>query len=187
MCECVCHCVFVPPTRSIYSKFLEAALAELKGYTLGDPLDKGTGMGPMALPTAPAFLQKQVADALEKGARLLTGGTTTLVGGKGRFFAPTLLVDVNHTMDVMVSESFGPIVAVMPVDSDAHAVQLMNDSLFGLTAAVFTKDVPRFEALAAQMECGTVYLNRSVVCLCVCGASLVYVSVPLCVGVCGQE
>lgn len=140
--------------RSIYAQFLEAARAELTAYKLGDPLASDSGMGPLALPAAPAFLLGQVQEAVAKGARLLLGGAavTDGVSSKARFFQPTLLAGADHTMSVMTEESFGPIVAVMPVDSDEQAVALMNDSVYGLTAAVFTKDLARFEAIAADMN-----------------------------------
>ena len=161
-CEYIC-CLFCC-CRSIYKKFLEAAEAELRAYVLGDPLDAKTSMGPMALPAAPAFLKLQVDEAVAKGARLLLGGVPCTDGSSrhSRFFPPTLIADANHSMSVMVEESFGPIVAVMPVDNDEQAIALMNDSPYGLTAAVFTKSLPRFHAVATKMSCGTVYLNRSV-------------------------
>lgn len=157
-------CVMIDCTivsRSVYAKFLEAAIAEMKGYKLADPLTKEANMGPMALPSAPAFLQAQVDEAKAKGARVLFGGAQYAGdSNKARFFQPTLITDVNHSMSVMTEESFGPIVAVMPVSSDEEAIKLMNDSQYGLTAAVFTTNVGRFEAVASEMQCGTVYMNR---------------------------
>lgn len=147
---------------SIYKKFLEAAAAEMKAYKLGNPLEKGVNMGPMALSSAVPFLKSQVDDAVARGAKVVVGGGPYHdgVSKKARFFAPTLLADADHTMSVMMEESFGPILPVMPVDSDEQAVELMNDSKYGLTASVFTKNVDRFEALAPKFQCGTVYLNR---------------------------
>ena len=156
-------CDLCASARSIYQKFLDATLAEMKGYKLGDPLDKATNMGPMALPSAPGFLQSQVDEAKAKGAKVLLGGkVNTGASKKARFFEPTLIADVTHDMSVMVEESFGPVVAIMPVSSDEEAIKLMNDSPYGLTAAVFTKNVERFEKIAPEMQCGTVYMNRCV-------------------------
>ncbi len=133
----------------------------VKGYKLGDPLVKGTSMGPIALPQTPAFLASVVSDASAKGAKVLVGGApTTDETGRGRFFAPTVLADCTQDMAVMRDEAFGPIFAVTAVDSDAEAVQKINDSQFGLTAAVFTTNMKRFQTLGPQLSVGTVYMNR---------------------------
>jgi len=99
-----------------------------------------------------------VDDALASGARALTGGKR--VEGPGDYFEPTVLVDVDHTMPIMRQETFGPAVGIMKVDSDEEALQLMNDSEFGLTAAIFSADAARAEALGDALETGTVFLNR---------------------------
>ncbi len=144
--------------RARYDAFVEAALAETKKLTLGDPRGD-VAMGPMAQPNAPAFLEGQVHDAVNKGAKVLAGGRATRVGGKGRFFEPTLLGGVSHAMDVMRTETFGPILPVMAVGSDEEALALMNDSDLGLTASIWTGDRDRAAALARRLEVGTVYLN----------------------------
>ena len=148
---------------SVYEAFLDKAQAVLTApeFVLGDPTAAGTAMGPLASDDAPAFLKEQVDEAVGLGARLLCGGNPcTDAAGKGNFFQPTLLADCDHRMSVMTEESFGPVVAVAAVDSDDEAVELMNDSLFGLTAAVFTKDHKRYEAMAARLDVGTVFRNR---------------------------
>jgi acyl-CoA reductase-like NAD-dependent aldehyde dehydrogenase len=115
----------------------------------------------MSLPQAPAFLKHQVDEAVAKGGRVLCGGSPVHDGaGKGRFFKPTLVADCTQDMSIMTEESFGPVVAVAPVDSDEHAVALMNDSKYGLTGAVFTKNVDRFNGIASKLQVGTVYMNR---------------------------
>jgi acyl-CoA reductase-like NAD-dependent aldehyde dehydrogenase len=146
----------------LYKKFIDAAAAEMKAYKLGNPLDTATSLGPMALPSAVPFLKGQVDEAVAKGAKVIVGGDAHFdgVSRKARFFAPTLLADANHSMNVVTEESFGPILPVQAVESDEHAVQLMNESQYGLTAAVFTKDTDRFDKIAARMQCGTVYMNR---------------------------
>ena len=102
-----------------------------------------------------------MADAIAKGARLIVGGSACSdAAGKGRFFEPTLLADCTHDMDIMKTETFGPLLPVMAVRSDDEAVALMNDSDYGLTAAVFTDSVARVEGMAPLLEFGTVFANR---------------------------
>src|SRR5256714_3349098 len=113
---------------SVYDRFLEGALAEMrKQLKLGDPLDAATTLGPMAQPDAPPKLEAQVEEARSKGGRVLCGGRTTTVGGKGRFFEPCLIADASHKMHgLMVEESFGPIVGVAKVADDDEAGRGMN-------------------------------------------------------------
>ena len=147
--------------ESLYEPFLVGAAKLLGEYTLGDPLKDCTSMGPVAQPAHVAFLQDQVDEAVAAGARLLAGGKATRDSqGKGRFFQPTLLADTTHNMRVVSEESFGPLLAVMPVRDDAHAVQLMNDSAFGLTASIWSADIERATKVAEQMQAGTVFMNR---------------------------
>ncbi len=146
--------------QSRCDRFLEGLVAEAKKLVLGDPRDETTMLGPMAQPEAPAFLARQVAEAREKGARVLCGGGRTQVGGRGRFFQPTVVADATHDMSLMVEESFGPIVGVAQVKDDEEALALMNDSRYGLTAAVWTSSEARAVALGRRLEAGTVYMNR---------------------------
>jgi acyl-CoA reductase-like NAD-dependent aldehyde dehydrogenase len=146
--------------RSLYKAFLARAEAYVRDYKLGDPMVEGTSMGPMALPNAPAFLTKQLQEAKSAGARVLVDGGAVAVNGRGRFFQPTLLADVDNRLSVMQEESFGPILGVRAVDSDDEAVALMNDSKYGLTAALWTESPERAERIGRQLEAGTVFMNR---------------------------
>ncbi len=117
--------------RSLYDRFVEAALTQMRAYVLGDPMAEGTTLGPMAQPAQPGFIHAQVQQAVAAGARALCGGSPIRVGGKGRFFEPTLLVDVAPGLDVMRVETFGPVLPVVAVDSDEEALRLINDSDLG--------------------------------------------------------
>lgn len=146
--------------RSLYDRFVESALALVKAYKLGDPLDDATTMGPMTLTTAPRMLAEHVADAKKKGGRVLCGGSPAQVNGKGRFFEPTLVADAPQESLLMQEESFGPVIGILPVADDAEAIRLMNDSRYGLTAAIWTEDPERAARMARELEAGTVFMNR---------------------------
>lgn len=147
---------------SLYDRFVEGALAEVRKYKLGDPLQAATSMGPMAQPGAPEKLEQQIQEARSKGGRVLCGGKAVHdAAGKGRFFDPALVADANHSMHgLMVEESFGPVVGVQKVADDDEAVRLMNDSPYGLTAAIWTRDQERAFRVGAQIETGTFFMNR---------------------------
>jgi len=104
-------------------------------------------------------LQKQVDDAINKGAKLLLGGRPTSHNGAGYYFQPTVLTSVNHSMEVMRDESFGPIIGIQTVKSDDEAVELMNDTEYGLTSAIYTNDQKRAENFLEKMNSGSVYWN----------------------------
>ena len=141
----------------IYDAFVNAFVETVRGFKLGDPLDEATYIGPLTRAPQLELLESQVADALANGARLLTGGKR--VQRAGNWFEPTVLVDVNHRMKVMKEESFGPIIGIQKVAGDEEAVALMNDTRYGLTAGVFTRDSARAEALLARVNAGSVYWN----------------------------
>ena len=141
----------------IYDAFVAAFVAEVRGFSIGDPLDETTYIGAITRKPQLAVLQKQVADAKKKGARLLLGGAA--IKGPGNWFAPTVLGDVDHSMLVMRDESFGPIIGLQAVADDDAAVDLMNDTDYGLTAGVYTADEKRAKRILKQVDAGTVYWN----------------------------
>ncbi|KAI5463454.1 Aldehyde/histidinol dehydrogenase [Mariannaea sp. PMI_226] len=148
--------------EKIHDDFVAAVQKVLKGYKLGDPFDKSTHLGPVVSKRSKNAIEEHVKDALSKGAKDVTPENETFSNPppKGNFVKPTLLVDVNHSMRVMTEETFGPVIAVQKVKSDAEAVKLMNDSEFGLTASIWTKDTDRGYELADDVEAGTVFVNR---------------------------
>ncbi|MES0491897.1 MAG: aldehyde dehydrogenase family protein [Leptospirales bacterium] len=145
--------------RDIYEPFVEKCSVLLQRYILGDPKKPDTDMGPLVNANAAIEMEKQIADAVEKGAKVICGGKRKLVD-KAVFFEPTLLVNVDHTMLVMREENFGPILPIMKVDHADQAIDLINDSDYGLTAAVFTKDETKASQWSERLEAGTIFMNR---------------------------
>jgi acyl-CoA reductase-like NAD-dependent aldehyde dehydrogenase len=143
--------------RAIAKPFIDAFVTEVRGYKAGDPMDESTYLGAVTRRPQLDVLKRQVADARKKGAKVLLGGAP--VAGKGNRFAPTVLVDVDHTMAVMRDESFGPIIGIQTVASDDEAIALMNDTDYGLTAGVYTVDEKRAKGILAKLQAGSVYWN----------------------------
>ena len=141
----------------IHDAFVEAFVDAVQGFRLGDPTSEETYIG--AITRAPQLdtLDAQVADARAKGATLRTGGRRK--PGPGHWYEPTVFTNVDHTMELMREESFGPIIGIQKVSGDAEALRLMNDTRYGLTAGMYTKDEARARALLAQVRAGTVYWN----------------------------
>lgn len=147
--------------EKIYDEFLEKLVGVLSGYKLGDPFDKTTHLGPVVSVKSAQMIAEQVKDAEGKGARNLTPNVFSAGSKLGETFVrPEILADCNHKMRIMTEETFGPIIPVMRVSGDEEAVNLMNDSDFGLTASIWTKDVETGQKLAEQVEAGTVFVNR---------------------------
>jgi acyl-CoA reductase-like NAD-dependent aldehyde dehydrogenase len=149
--------------EGIYDAFIEAVQGVLKGYKLGDPSDKSVHIGPVISKRSKETIEAHIKEAFEKGAKDATPNNETFSNPppKGNFVKPTLLINVDHTMAVMRDETFGPVIPVMKVKSDAEAIRLMNDSESGLTASIWTKDVGEATPLLDQVEAGTVFINRS--------------------------
>ena len=142
---------------AVYDAFLAHFVSTVKGFKSGDPMDDDTYIGAITRAPQVAVLQAQVADALAKCAVLHCGGQATT--GPGNGFNATVLSNVNHTMSVMREESFGPLIGVQKVASDEEALSLMNDTRYGLTAGVYTRDETKARSLLAQVNAGSVYWN----------------------------
>jgi acyl-CoA reductase-like NAD-dependent aldehyde dehydrogenase len=143
--------------QTIYEDFVNAFVKEVEGFRLGEPASETTYIGPITRTPQIDVLERQVADALGKGAKLVLGGAR--VQQPGNWFLPTVLTHVNHSMEVMREESFGPIIGIQKVANDDEAVQLMNDTEYGLTAGVYTTDEQRAQSILAQLRAGSVYWN----------------------------
>lgn len=143
--------------ENIYDQFVQAIVAQSGKLVVGDPTDAATEIGPLNRREQVKFLQAQIDDAVQKGATIASGDNP--IPGKGFFLAPTILTGVDHSMSIMKAESFGPVVGIQKVSGDQEAAQLMQDTEYGLTAAVYSTDYGRAEKIMAQMDTGTVYWN----------------------------
>jgi len=157
--QCCCGIERIYVHERLYDDFVERAVATVGAYRLGNPLDHDTTMGPMAHTRFADTVRQQTAAAIAAGA---TAHIATMdADDGGAYLTPQLLTNVNHEMEVMREESFGPVVGVMKVSGDDEAVALMNDSHYGLTASLWTPDVDRAARLGDRIETGTVFLNRA--------------------------
>lgn len=143
--------------EKIYDAFMTHFEAEVRALKVGNPLEVGIQQGSLTRPSHLTFLEDQISDAIDKGARILCGGKR--IPGAGAYFEPTVLVNVNHGMRVMMEESFGPVIGVMKVRDDEEAIRLMQDCEYGLTAAVYTGNEERGRNILRCIDAGTSYLN----------------------------
>ncbi len=143
--------------EKVHDAFLAAFVTAVKGYKVGDPMDESTYLGPLARAAQVAVLEQQVADAVTKGARLLVGGKR--IARRGNWFEATVLADVNHSMDLMREETFGPLIGIQRVGGDEEAVALMNDTEYGLTAGVYTANEARARGVLSRVRSGSAYWN----------------------------
>jgi acyl-CoA reductase-like NAD-dependent aldehyde dehydrogenase len=151
--------IYVAASR--YEEFVAGVVDLTQKYRLGSPLDPETTLGPVVRTSAAEAVRTQVREAVRRGARQLIDEAWFAASAAGTpYLAPQVLVDVDHSMPIMRDETFGPAVGIMKVASDEEALRLMNDSDFGLTAAIFSADAARAEALGDALETGTVFLNR---------------------------
>jgi len=147
--------------NDVYDAFVDGLVDAANALQLGDPLDPSTTLGPMVRTSAAELVRGQIAEAEKQGARALITTTRFTADREGTpYLAPQVLVAVDHSMRVMTEETFGPIVGVMPVRDDDEAVELMNDSQYGLTASIWTADVDAAIAIGDRVDTGTWYMNR---------------------------
>ena len=156
--QCCCGIERIYVHESLYDAFVEKAVVWVNALKLGNPLEADTDIGPMANVRFAAEVRAQISEAVAAGATALID--TFEADDGGAYLTPQILTNVTHDMRVMRDESFGPVVGIMPVKDDAEAIALMNDCQFGLTAAIFTKDADAADAIGAQLETGTVFMNR---------------------------
>jgi len=143
--------------ESVRKRFEDLFVAEFAKQVMGDPLDERTTLGPMARMELRDELHDQVTRSAGMGARLLCGGAPP--PGPGAFYPPTALTDVKKGMPVYDQETFGPVAAIIGVRDETEAIAVANDTVFGLGAAVFTRDLARGERMAAQLEAGCCFVN----------------------------
>ncbi|MGQ0659025.1 MAG: aldehyde dehydrogenase family protein [Chromatiales bacterium] len=163
--QCCCAIERIYVHRDVYDPFVEGVVALTSRYVLGNPLEQSTTLGPMAAARFAAVVREQTAEALAKGARAHLDARAFPANREGTpYLAPQVLTEVNHSMRVMVEESFGPVVGIMRVQGDEEAIRLMNESAYGLTASIWTSDLDAARAIGAQVETGTVFMNRCDYC-----------------------
>ncbi|MBM7061374.1 aldehyde dehydrogenase family protein [Pseudomonas sp. UL073] len=147
--------------QALYPGFVEAFAALTRQYVLGSPLDAATTLGPLVSSAAADGVRQQIASALAMGAQPLLEAREFPADSPGNaYLAPQVLVDVDHRMAVMREESFGPVVGIMPVTDEAQAIALMNDSPYGLTASIWTRDLEAAARIGDEIATGTVFMNR---------------------------
>ncbi|RMD60912.1 MAG: aldehyde dehydrogenase family protein [Alphaproteobacteria bacterium] len=145
----------------VYDDFVAGTVELVRRYVLGNPLERTTTLGPMVRASAAEFVRGQVHEAVAAGARAFIDPADFPADKEGTpYLAPQVVVDVDHSMRVMTEETFGPVVGIMKVVSDEEAIQLMNDSEYGLTASVWTNDEAAALAIGEQVETGTWFMNR---------------------------
>ncbi|MFA6242603.1 MAG: aldehyde dehydrogenase family protein [Candidatus Hydrogenedentales bacterium] len=150
--------------KSIYKDFVEAYAELTRKYVLGDPADSATSIGPLASKSTAAFLAKQVEDAVKAGGKLVVDPKEFKRPSNGWFSAPAVVADAPQNCSLIQEESFGPVIGLIPVSSDEEAIRYMNDSAYGLTASIWTRDTERAIRVGEQVETGTFFMNRCDFC-----------------------
>jgi len=159
--QCCCGIERIYVHEKHYDRFVDGAVDLVNQYVLGNPLDEATTLGPMAHKRFADLVRRQNAEAVAKGAKAhIDAARFPADVGDTAYLAPQVLTDVDHSMSVMREESFGPTVGIMKVKGDEEAIRLMNDSPYGLSAAIWTSDVDAAEAIGERLETGTVFMNR---------------------------
>ena len=143
--------------RDVYEPFIGQFVQTVEEFKSGEPTDSDTYLGPLSRKPQLAVIQQQLQDAIDQGAQVLCGGHP--LERPGWYFAPTVLTNVTHEMTLMREETFGPVIGIQPVDSDEQAVALMNDTDYGLTAAVYSSNRARAVEILSQVNSGSAYWN----------------------------
>ncbi len=143
--------------EKVYDQYVDEFAKEVKSWKIGSPIEDGVYIGPLSRKEQVAFLEEQVADAKQKGAKIETGGNR--MKRNGYYFEPTVITDATHQMSVMREESFGPIIGIMKVKNDEEAIRNMQDTAYGLTASVYSSNRQRAESILQQINSGTGYWN----------------------------
>lgn len=159
--QCCCGIERIYVHESLYDAFVEKSVAWVSNYKLGNPLDPETTLGPMANKRFAKVVREQIADAVSKGAKAMVDPKLFPADDGGAYIMPQILVNVDHSMAFMKDETFGPAVGIMKVKSDDEALELMNDSPYGLTASLWTQDPERAARIGRDIETGTVFMNRA--------------------------
>ena len=159
--QCCCGIERIYVHESLYDAFVEKSVAWVNGLKLGNPFDAASTLGPMANRRFARIVRDQTAEAIAMGAKPLIDPKGFPADDGGAYLAPQILVNVTHKMRVMTEESFGPVVGIMKVKDDAEAIALMNDSPYGLTASIWTEDYETAQKIGAQIETGTIMMNRA--------------------------
>ena len=147
--------------RALYQPFVDGFVELTRKYHLGNPLERATTLGPMVRTQAAQAVRAQIRDAEAKGAKALIDPKSFPADKEGTpYLAPQVLVNVDHRMAVMTEETFGPVVGIMAVESDVQAIELMNDSRYGLTASIWTADTDAALCIGERVETGTWFMNR---------------------------
>ncbi|QCI97388.1 aldehyde dehydrogenase family protein [Agrobacterium larrymoorei] len=160
--QCCCGIERIYVNELLFDAFVEKSVAWVSNYKLGNPLEQETTLGPMANKRFAKVVRQQVADAVSKGAKALVDPKLFAADdGESAYVAPQVLIDVDHSMEFMKEETFGPAVGIMKVKNDDEAIKLMNDSKYGLTASLWTQDSDRAGRIGREIETGTVFMNRA--------------------------
>lgn len=160
--QCCCGIERIYVNEALFDAFVEKSVAWVSNYKLGNPLEQETTLGPMANKRFAKVVRQQVADAMSKGAKALVDPKLFPADdGESAYVAPQILIDVDHSMEFMTEETFGPAVGIMKVKNDDEAIKLMNDSKYGLTASLWTQDPERAGRIGREIETGTVFMNRA--------------------------
>ncbi|MCF6189117.1 MAG: aldehyde dehydrogenase family protein [Cocleimonas sp.] len=147
--------------KDVFEPFVDGFKKLVEGYVLGDPMDEATTLGPMVKSSAAFFVREQIEDAIDAGATaLIDTSKFPMDVGDSPYLAPQVLINVDRSMRIMTQESFGPVVGIQQVENDEEALQLMNDSEYGLTASIWTNDKDKALELADDLETGTCFMNR---------------------------